>query len=201
MENTFYSTSGDLPVCMWAVRPYYCRYWSPDKGVKLQTSSGWGWVLEAARMRGFEVAEAEHWRACSLLPFSAWREKKSSIVVMATDLESKGQQIWGSDLSPACWGGGGRDKAQGTGHVQKLRDQPQRRNVGQQPHVHFLLSLLLFMLNGACMKWLVLTFCWVRGYITVSYEKKFQLVSHHSIVVDDEVSKPLHGRSFHLFTL
>lgn len=42
----------------------------------MQTSAGWGWVLEAARTSGFGVAEAEHWRACSLLPISACREKK-----------------------------------------------------------------------------------------------------------------------------
>lgn len=63
--------------------------------------------MEGARTRGFRAAEAGHWCVCSLLPFSAWGwgggGGGSSIVVMATDLESKGQQIWCSDLSPACW--------------------------------------------------------------------------------------------------
>lgn len=47
--------------------------------------------------------------------------------------------------------GAGRDKAQGTDHVQKLCDQP-REGTWASSHTCTSFSLLLFTLNGACMK-------------------------------------------------
>lgn len=76
---------------------------------------------------------------------------------METDLESKSQQIRGSDLSPACWGGACPKATQSTPEQER---GPAAR----------------FTFHGAYVKGLVLAFCWVRGHITVSYKKKFQLV-------------------------